>query len=78
MSRRRYNLPQPVDAEHVTGEGYEFKPEDDLVNAGKPLPPPVQLIPSESVVGDSVFELKPEDDKVAQPEPPADPSEPRT
>ena len=53
----------------------ELSPDDDLVNAGRPLPPPVQLIPPKAAAEVSLIELTPEDDKVARPEPP-DRSEP--
>src|SRR5437879_187270 len=44
--RRRYRIPPPPpDAEHIVGEMFEFKPEHDRVNAGKPLPSPVELTP---------------------------------
>ena len=62
MKRRYRNQPPPDDAEYVVGEGFEFKPEHDRVNAGKPLPPPVELTP----VGPAptVYEYRPEHDTV--------------
>jgi hypothetical protein len=58
-SRRRYHLPPPVGAKSIVGTGFEFKPEDDLVNAGRPLPPPVELIPVGTPV--TTIELAPRD-----------------
>lgn len=64
MNRRLLNLAQLADAESVTGSGFEFAPEHDLVNAGTPPPPAVELTP----VGPpaTVFEFAPEHDSVAE------------
>jgi hypothetical protein len=70
MKPRRSRRPPPDDAEHIVGEGFELSTDDDRVNAGKPLPPTVDVTPTGPEV--TVFELQPEDDKVAHPEPPKD------
>ena len=62
MKRRSHNKPPPDDAEYIVGSGVEFKPEHDLVNAGKPLPPPVELVPAGPPPG--IYEFKPEHDLV--------------
>lgn len=64
--RRRYRLPPPGNAEHIVGEGYEFKPEHDRVNAGKPPLPFVEFTSRGGGTSGPVFEFKPEDDKVAE------------
>lgn len=65
MSRRRYRIqPPPASAEYTLGEPFEFSSDDDLVNAGKPLPPAVELTPVGPVA--PMFEFRPEDDKVHQ------------
>jgi hypothetical protein len=67
MNSRRPNRPPPESAEHIVGEPFEFSPDDDRVNAGKPLPPPVELTPTGSVA--PLVEFKPADDRTAEPEP---------
>jgi len=76
--KRRRQLPL-ASAEQIVGGGYEFKAEHDLVSAGKPLPPPIELTP----VGPAptLYEFKPEHDRVAcstaaNPEPTAAPPTP--
>jgi hypothetical protein len=62
MKRRYRDLPPPDDAEHIGGEGFEFKPEHDRVNAGMPLPPSLELTP----VGPAptIYEFRSEHDQV--------------
>jgi hypothetical protein len=68
MSRRRRSIRRPpTSAEYVVGEMYEFNPEDDLVNAGKPIPPPVELTPSGPPV--AAYEFEPGDDCANSPAP---------
>ena len=69
MKRRYRTTPPPVDAEHIVGEMIVFTPEDDVLNAGKPLPPMVELTPVGPPV--TIFEFKPEDDLVNAGKPPA-------
>ena len=68
MKRRDLNPSLLADAESITGCGFEFQPEHDLVNAGKPLPPAVELTP----VGPpaTVYEFLPEHDRVNAPRAP--------
>jgi hypothetical protein len=58
---RRDRIPPPTDAKYRVGEVIEFTPEDDKLNAGKPIPP-VELTP----VGPAplVIEFAPEDETV--------------
>ena len=70
MIRRRYRIYPPSSAEVINGEMVVYTTEDDSVNAGKPLPPPVTLTPADPAGEMIVF--VPEDDRVANP--PKEPS----
>lgn len=45
MKRRRYHLPPPKNATYRSGVVVELSAADDRINAGKPLPPDVELMP---------------------------------
>jgi hypothetical protein len=63
MNRRFLNPGQFASAESANGNGFEFAPEHDLANAGKPLPPAVELAPVGSPA--TIFEFSPENDLVS-------------
>ncbi|MFO0821834.1 MAG: hypothetical protein U0792_01740 [Gemmataceae bacterium] len=44
MIPARFIPPPPRDVKTVVGEGYEFLPSHDRLNAGKPIPPAVDLV----------------------------------
>jgi hypothetical protein len=62
---RKYHLPPPKNAAYHSGGIIELSAADDLINAGKPLPPTVELTP----VGPPllVLEFRAEDDLLAAP-----------